>query len=45
MYKLQTYYLANKPSLHVRSQGLEIPTLIGKNWKIKIIHHCYYDKN
>ena len=29
MYKLQTYtiilLLANKPSLHIRSQGLEIP--------------------
>ena len=38
MYQLQTYtinknllsyYLANKQSLHDRSQGLEIPTLIG----------------
>jgi hypothetical protein len=25
------YYLTNKRSLHVRSQGLEIPTLIEKN--------------
>ena len=28
--KLLSYYLANKRSLHVRSQGLEIPTLIGE---------------
>jgi len=27
---LLSYYLANKQSLHVRSQGLEIPTLIGE---------------
>ena len=26
---LLSYYLANKWSFHVRSQGLEIPTLIG----------------
>ena len=25
---LLSYYLANKRSLHVRSQGLEIPTLV-----------------
>ena len=24
------YYLANKRNLHIRSQGLEIPTLIGE---------------
>ena len=39
-----SYYLANKRSLHVCSQGLEIPTLIGKNRKIKITHHCHYNK-
>ena len=27
---LLSYYLANKRSLHVRSQGLEIPTLTGE---------------
>ena len=27
---LLSYYLTNKKSLHVRSQGLEIPTLIGE---------------
>ena len=43
---LLSYYLANKKSLHVRSQGLEIPTLIGEKMKrIKITHHCHYDKN
>ena len=41
MYQLQTYilsyYLANKRSLHVRSQGLKILTLIGeKRKKIKL---------
>ena len=40
-----SYYLANKRSLHVRSQGLEIPTLIGEKRKIKITHHCHYEKN
>jgi hypothetical protein len=39
---LLSYYLANKRSLHVHSQGLEILTLIGKNKKIKITHHCHY---
>ena len=39
---LLSYYLANKRSLHVRSQGLEILTLIGE--KNKITHHCHYDK-
>ena len=33
---LLSYYLANKRSLYVRFQGLEIPTLIEKNRKIKI---------
>jgi len=33
---LLSYYLANKRSLHVHSQDLEIPTLIGENRKIKI---------
>ena len=28
---LLSYYLANKRRLHNRSQGLEIPTLIGEN--------------
>ena len=28
---LLSYYLANKWSLHVRSQDLEIPTIIGEN--------------
>ena len=42
---LLSYYLANKWCLHVRSQDLEIPTLIGENKKIKITHHCHYDKN
>jgi len=27
---LLSYYLANKRSLHIRSQGLKIPTLIGE---------------
>ena len=40
-----SYHLANKRSIHVRSQGLEILTLIKKNRKIKITHHCHYDKN
>ena len=31
---LLSYYLANKRSLHVRSQGLEILTLIGKKLKL-----------
>ena len=39
---LLSYYLANKRSLHVRSQSLKIPTLIGEN---KITHYCHYDKN
>ena len=30
MYYLLSYYLANKRSLHIRSQGLEILTLIGE---------------
>ena len=42
---LLSYYLVNKQSLHVRSQGLEISTLIGENRKIKITHHCHYNKN
>ena len=42
---LLSYYLANKQSLHIRSQGLEIPTLIGENKKIKITHYCHYNKN
>ena len=42
---LLSYDLANKRSLHVRSQGLEIPTLIGENKKIKITHHCHNEKN
>ena len=34
---LLSYYLANKRTLHVRSQGLEIPTLIGeKKEKLKL---------
>ena len=34
---LLSYYLANKRSLHVRSQGLEIPTLIEeKKGKLKL---------
>jgi len=32
---LLSYYLANKRSLHIRSQGLEIPTLIGEKKKKK----------
>ena len=40
-----SYYLANKQSLYVRSQGLKIPTLIGENKKIKITYHCHYNKN
>ena len=28
---LLSYYLANKQSRHVRSQGLKIPMLIGEN--------------
>ena len=44
MLYLLSYYLANKRSLHVRSQGLEIPTLIGEKRKIKITHHCHYEK-
>ena len=28
LFHLLSYYLANKRRLHVRSQGLEIPTLI-----------------
>ena len=40
-----SYYLANKRSLHVRSQGLKIPTLIGEKLKkIKITHYYHYDK-
>ena len=43
---LLSYYLANKRSLHIRSQGLEISTLIGEKQKQnKITHHCHYDKN
>ena len=38
------YYLANKRSLHICSQGLEIPTLIGENKKIKLPTKNY-DKN
>ena len=44
-FHLLFYYLANKRSLHVRSQGLEIPTLLEENRKIKITHHCHYNKN
>ena len=40
---LLSYYLANKRSLHVCSQSLEISTLIKKR-KIKITHHCHYEK-
>ena len=40
-----SYYLANKRSLHVRSQRLKILTLIGEIREIKITHHRYYDKN
>ena len=39
---LLSYYLANKQILHIRSQDLEISTLIRE---IKITHHCHYDKN
>ena len=45
LYAYLSYYLVNKRSLHVRSQGLEIPTLIGENRKIQITHHCHYNKN
>ena len=46
LYHLLSYYLANKWSLHVRSQGLEILMLIrGKKRKTKITHHCHYNKN
>jgi len=34
-FHLLSYYLANKRSLHVRSQGLKIPTLIGEKYKNK----------
>ena len=40
-----SYYLANKKSLHVRFQGLEILTLIEEKEKRKITHYCHYDKN
>ena len=30
LYALLSYYLAKKWSLHIRSHGLEIPTLIGE---------------
>ena len=33
---LLSYYLANKRSLHVRSQGLEISRLIGEKEKLKL---------
>ena len=33
---LSYYYLTNKQSLHVHSQDLEIPTLIGKKEKFKL---------
>jgi len=45
IFHLLSYYLANKWSLYVRSQGLEIPTLIEKIREIKITHHYHYDKN
>ena len=53
MYQLETYTinktktnpLTNKRSLHVRSQGLKISTLIGENRKIEITHHYHYNKN
>ena len=32
---LLSYYLANKKSLLIRSQGLNIPTLIGEKEKLK----------
>ena len=32
---LLSYYLANKRSLHIRSQGLKIFTLIGEKYKNK----------
>ena len=38
---LSSYYLANKRSFYVRSQGLEISTLIGEK---KITYHCHYEK-
>ena len=41
---LLSYYLPNKRSLHICSQDLEIPTLIGEKRKIKITHHCHYEK-
>ena len=34
-YHLLSYYLANKRSLHVRSQGLKIPRIIGEKQKSK----------
>ena len=37
LYAYLSYYLANKRSLHVHSQDLEIPTLIGeKKEKLKL---------
>ena len=42
---LLSYYLAKKRSIHVHSQGIEIPTLIGENRKTKITHHYHYNKN
>ena len=44
IYCLLSYCLANKRSLHDRSQCLEIPTLIGKKRETKITHHCHYEK-
>ena len=41
---LLSYYLTNKWSIYVRSQGLEIPMLIRENRKIKITQYCYYNK-
>ena len=46
-----TKYISNiyggvmQNEIHVRSQGLEIPTLIEEKRRIKITHHCHYDKN
>ena len=39
-----SYYLANKRSLHIHSQGIKILTLIKKKERNKITHHCHYDK-
>ena len=42
---LLSYYLTNKRSLHVRSQGLEIPTLIEeKKEKLKLLTNAITKK-